>query len=91
MLIMTETGLPVYIAPLEESLDVDEGLLTGFLSALHSFGKETAGEISSMNFGSLFMNFLSKEKLIFVIAHDQTLSDRIIHQLLEEVSNHFLE
>ena len=90
LLIMTEAGLPIYSAPLEETLDIDESILSGFLSALHSFGRETAGEISSMNLGSLAINFLTKERLLFVIAHDQTIAGNVIRRLLEETSDRFL-
>jgi len=90
MLIMTETGLPIYSAPLEDALDIDESILSGFLSALHSFGKETAGEISSMNLGTLAINFLNKNRLLFVIAHDQSIAGNVIRRLLEEISDLFL-
>jgi hypothetical protein len=47
------------------------GVLSGFISALFSFGKNLTGqEISEVNFGSLYLFVISRNDFIFVLAVD---------------------
>ena len=92
MLIINESGFPIYTAPLEEPSDVDQFLLSGFLSAIHSFSKEiSSGELSSLGLGNFHMNLLSKDGLLFVCAHDESIPEKVVRRLLEEISQKFLD
>ena len=70
------------------SLEADEDLVSGFLSALTSFGKTISGkEVESVNFGDKKFVTVPSEHLLFVSYCDK---DDEVKNLLAKIRDHFI-
>ncbi|MEM2144263.1 MAG: hypothetical protein QW279_02805 [Candidatus Jordarchaeaceae archaeon] len=70
------------------SLEADEDLVSGFLSALTSFGKTISGkEVESVNFGDKKFVTVPSEHLLFVSYCDK---EDEVRSLLTKIRDHFI-
>ncbi|TFG21927.1 MAG: hypothetical protein EU529_12125 [Promethearchaeota archaeon] len=90
--ILLNTGICIYSRDFTKRLKkVDTYLLSALLSALFSFSKElTSKQLDAIEMFDLKLAFKRKDKFIFVIISDETVSQIFLFDCLETISSHFL-
>ncbi len=89
--ILRTSGQPIYHKSFD--FEIDQHLLSGFLSAMMSFAKSEVGAekgIESMDMGDIRFVYLTIPHLIFVIAGDKRYEVALYNKYLDDLKNFFI-